>query len=89
MFSHFSASPTINDKIIGKPIEASIDPEVLHDIRGRLQVSSGVGIVERLYGRLLTEGGAPFDIAVHQSGREFVLEFEPSRGETGASLANL
>ena len=77
------------DEIIGKPIAAAIDPEVLHDVRGLLQMSAGIGIVERLYGRPLSEGGAPFDIAVHQSGREFVLELEPSRGETGASLARL
>jgi light-regulated signal transduction histidine kinase (bacteriophytochrome) len=77
------------DEIIGKPLGASIDPEVLHDIRGRLQMSAGIGIVERIYGRPLSVGGAPFDIAVHQSGREFVLEFELSLGETGASLASL
>jgi light-regulated signal transduction histidine kinase (bacteriophytochrome) len=61
----------------------------LHDIRSRLQISAGIGIVERIYGRPLSVGGAPFDIAVHQTGREFVLEFELSRGETGASLASL
>jgi light-regulated signal transduction histidine kinase (bacteriophytochrome) len=78
-----------HNEVVGAPVEASIDPEVLHDIRGRLQVSLGTGIVERLYGRPLSEGGAPFDIAVHQSGREFVLEFEPSHGETGVSLTSL
>jgi light-regulated signal transduction histidine kinase (bacteriophytochrome) len=72
------------DEIVGRPMEALIDAELLHDIRSRLQMSVGAGIVERLFGRRLRRDGPPFDAAVHQSGREFVLEFEPSRGETGA-----
>jgi light-regulated signal transduction histidine kinase (bacteriophytochrome)/CheY-like chemotaxis protein len=77
------------DKIVGRPLDAFIDDEQVHDIRSRLQISVGTGIVERLFGKRLRGDGPPFDIAVHQSGREFVLEFEPSCGEAGASLASL
>jgi light-regulated signal transduction histidine kinase (bacteriophytochrome) len=58
------------DEIVGSPVEAFIGAELLHDIRSRLQMSVGAGIVERLFGRRLRDDGPPFDAAVHQSGRE-------------------
>ena len=33
--------------------------------------------------------GSRFDVAIHQSGREVILEFEPSGGEPAAPLAIL
>lgn len=77
------------DEIIGRPVASLVSDEVLHDIRGRLQVAAGPGIVERLFGRRLTSGGPFFDIAIHQSGAEFVLEFEETAGETDAVIALL
>jgi len=78
-----------HDQVVGQPIEASIAPEVMHDIRGRLQMSAAAGVVERLFAKRLASDGPLFDIAVHQSGREFVLEFELSRGENSPNQASL
>jgi len=76
-------------QVVGQSAEACLSSALLHDIRTRLQVAGGMGIVERLYGRRLSPGEARFDIAIHQSGREVILEFEPSSGEPAAPLAVL
>lgn len=76
-------------QIIGQPLNAFLLPALVHDIRGRLQLAGGPGIVERLFGRQLTPDGALFDIAVHQSGREFILEFEPADSQAATTPAVL
>jgi light-regulated signal transduction histidine kinase (bacteriophytochrome) len=76
-------------QVVGQSAEACLSAALLHEIRSRLQVAGGMGIVERLYGQRLRAGGARFDIAVHQSGREVILEFEPSSREPTAPLAVL
>ncbi len=76
-------------QIVGQPAERCIHRDVLHDIRGRLQLASAPGVVERLFGQRLTPGGSRFDIAVHQSGVETIMEFEPSEKQEASALATL
>ena len=76
-------------ELIGQPVERCIHQGVLHDIRGRLQLAAAPGVVERLFGQELAPGGPRFDIAVHQSGLETVLEFEPSENSETPALATL
>lgn len=80
---------TTHADLVGQSAEACLSAELLHEIRSRLQVAGGMGIVERLYGQRLRPGEARFDISIHQSGREVVLEFEPSSDEPSAPLAVL
>ncbi len=77
------------DEILGAPVADLIAPETLHAVRGRLQMAYGVGVVERLFGAPLTEGGALFDIAVHVSGAEVLLEFEPAAVAENTNAAGL
>jgi light-regulated signal transduction histidine kinase (bacteriophytochrome)/ActR/RegA family two-component response regulator len=76
-------------EMLGQAVDRCIAVEVLHDIRGRLQMSGGPGVVERLFGQRLTPDGALFDVAIHQSGHETVLEFEPSVALPDTLSANL
>lgn len=78
-----------HQEVCGRPVETHLSQTLVHDIRSRLQVAGGAGIVERLFGQRLAPGGARFDIAVHQSGSEVILEFEPSGAEVTAPLAVL
>jgi hypothetical protein len=57
--------------------------------RGPLQLASAPGGVERLFGQQLTPGAAPFDVAVHQSGLETIMEFEPAEKQEASALATL
>jgi light-regulated signal transduction histidine kinase (bacteriophytochrome) len=47
---------------------------MLRSALGRL---GGKDAVERVFGLQLTDGGRPFDIAIHSSGTQTVIEFEP------------
>jgi light-regulated signal transduction histidine kinase (bacteriophytochrome)/CheY-like chemotaxis protein len=78
-----------HDEIIGRPIEGLLPAETLHDIRGRLQMAFGLEIVERLFGQKIGPGAALFDIAVHQSAHEVVLEFEPTTSGIASAAASL
>jgi light-regulated signal transduction histidine kinase (bacteriophytochrome) len=76
------------DQLVGQLAERCMDTDVLHDIRGRLQLASAPGVVERLFGQRLTPGGSRFDIAVHQSGVETIMEFEPSEKQEASALGH-
>src|SRR3978361_560577 len=77
------------EEIIGQPARNFLAADLLHDIRGRLQIAAGTGIVERLFGQRLVAGSARYDVAVHVSGGETVLEFEASTGDAIAPLSVL
>jgi light-regulated signal transduction histidine kinase (bacteriophytochrome) len=79
----------LSGEIIGQQANTVLAADLLHDIRGRLQIAAGTGIVERLFGHRLATGLPRYDIAVHVSGGETILEFEASTGETSAPLSVL
>ncbi|WP_375412413.1 HWE histidine kinase domain-containing protein [uncultured Bradyrhizobium sp.] len=76
-------------EVIGLPVHQVVAADLLHEIRGRLQTVAGTGIVERLFGQRLKPDGRLFDVAVHISGRETVLEFESAVGQRHAPLSVL
>ena len=76
-------------EIIGRPARDLLSADLIHDIRGRLQIASGTGIVERLLGQRLDAGSPRYDVAVHVSGGETVLEFEPATSDAVAPLSVL
>lgn len=63
--------------LIGLSATEFISQDALHDIRTRLQILGSANTVERMFEVDLTGDGRAFDIAVHNSGRSFVLEIEP------------
>ncbi|MFN3520873.1 MAG: HWE histidine kinase domain-containing protein [Phenylobacterium sp.] len=77
------------EEILGSPLAALIDADALHAVRGRLQMAYGAGVVERLFGLALTGGTDRYDVAVHVSGAEVILEFEPSLSDEHANAATL
>ena len=64
------------DAILGCPVTALLPKGVLHDIRGRLQLMVVSGVVEHLFGQRIAPDGPLFDVAVHRTGREILIEFE-------------
>ena len=57
----------ITGEIVGQPARNFLSADLLHDIRGRLQIAAGTGIVERLFGQRLVAGSPRYDVAVHVS----------------------
>ncbi|WP_260927069.1 HWE histidine kinase domain-containing protein [Novosphingobium sp. 9] len=66
--------------MVGVPAAGFLSPSALHDIRSRLQVLGHGGSVERLFEVDLRGDGRLFDLAIHASGRSFVVEIEPHEG---------
>ncbi|WP_183616227.1 HWE histidine kinase domain-containing protein [Novosphingobium fluoreni] len=64
--------------MIGRPATQFIAASALHDIRTRLQILGSADSVERMFGLDLMEDGRAFDVALHASGRSFILEIEES-----------
>lgn len=64
--------------MIGRPATDFISASALHDIRTRLQILGAAGSVERIFEIDLRDDGRCFDLALHASGRSFVLELELS-----------
>lgn len=69
------------DDLVGTPAYDCMGEQALHDIRSRMQMLGSADAVERLFDIDVMDDGRLFDVAVHRSGRSFVLEFEAS--ETG------
>ncbi|WP_404482280.1 HWE histidine kinase domain-containing protein [Novosphingobium sp. BL-52-GroH] len=63
--------------LVGLSATEFLSPSALHDIRTRLQILGSGGTVERIFEIDLVGDGRFFDVAVHPSGRSFVLEIEP------------
>jgi light-regulated signal transduction histidine kinase (bacteriophytochrome)/CheY-like chemotaxis protein len=64
--------------LIGLPIHHVFTEQAVHTVRGHLQSAIMADTVARAFGVVLTDGGPPFDVAVHISGDSVVIECEPS-----------
>ncbi|EIZ80655.1 response regulator receiver modulated GAF sensor protein [Novosphingobium sp. Rr 2-17] len=62
--------------LIGLHANEYLAEDALHDVRSRLQIVGSSGSVERVFGVDLLGDGRLFDVAVHASGRSYVLELE-------------
>ncbi|MDE1915678.1 MAG: GAF domain-containing protein [Sphingomonadales bacterium] len=71
------------EALFGRPLAEVVPASLVHDLRNRLAVLTSPDLVERLFGCTLTEGGEPFDIAIHLSGGQIVLEVEPGSTHHG------
>lgn len=67
--------------LLGLPLDAVLDREAIHTLRGHLQTLRGPDAVDRVFGLRLVPGGEPFDVALHRSGDTIVIEAEPSATE--------
>ncbi|MEO5598992.1 MAG: HWE histidine kinase domain-containing protein [Novosphingobium sp.] len=66
------------DHIIGQPSTVLFSPDAIHAMRNRLALLRGTDGIERLFRCALVDGGRPFDIALHMSGSNVIVEAEPS-----------
>jgi light-regulated signal transduction histidine kinase (bacteriophytochrome) len=69
--------------MVGSPLASVLPPKLVHDLRNRVAYLVTPASVERLFGCVLAEGGSPFDIAIHVSGGQIVIEAEPGSLDNG------
>jgi light-regulated signal transduction histidine kinase (bacteriophytochrome)/CheY-like chemotaxis protein len=70
---------------VGRPISSLLTPDALHTLRNKLATLRGPDIVERIFGIALTSSAARFDVAVHVSNGQIIIEGE--RFDDGKSSA--
>lgn len=68
---------------IGRTLAELLSEEAAHTIRNRIAMLSGEDAVERIFGCVLRPDLPAFDVALHVSGDQFVVECEPAVGEHG------
>lgn len=69
--------------LFGRPLEEIFGRECVHNLRNRAAMLRGPDAVERLFQCELVEGRGHFDVALHISGGQVVIEAEPASGEHG------
>jgi light-regulated signal transduction histidine kinase (bacteriophytochrome) len=70
----FDAEP---DELIGQPLIQLLVPAAIHGLRNRVAMLRGPDSVERIFGCTLIQGHEPYDVAIHMSGGQIVIEAEP------------
>ena len=70
------------DALRGRALADIFSPAAMQCIRDRLSAAHGADAVERIFSLNLRDGMPPFDLALHRSGRFFIIEGEPSETET-------
>lgn len=69
--------------LLGRPLDDILSPRTVHDLRNKTSVLRGADAVERLFDCPLIEGGPAYDLAIHVSSGQIVIEGEPASGEHG------
>jgi light-regulated signal transduction histidine kinase (bacteriophytochrome)/CheY-like chemotaxis protein len=68
---------------LGRSLDAVVSAEAAHALRNRLAMLTGPDAVERIFWCRLREDMPSFDIALHVSNDQIVIEAEPATGEHG------
>jgi light-regulated signal transduction histidine kinase (bacteriophytochrome)/CheY-like chemotaxis protein len=75
--------------VIGSDLSRVIGDEAVHAIRNKMVMVSNTETVERIFALPFRPAGRPFDVAVHLSSGNIVLEAEPSLSESDVSSGEL
>ena len=69
--------------LFGKPLQQVFSARAVHDLRNRAAMLRVSDAVERLFDCAIVDDGPAFDIALHFSNGQVVIEAEPASGEHG------
>ncbi len=68
---------------LGTPLSDVFPANVIHDLRNRVAMLRGVDPIERLFGCELCSGRPKFDVSLHLSGGQIIIEGQPESGHDG------
>jgi light-regulated signal transduction histidine kinase (bacteriophytochrome) len=75
------------EDLIGLPLADYVPAALIHDLRNKLSYLSEPDMVERLFGRQIGTSGQFYDVAIHVSGSQIVIEAEPGQPGAEASVS--
>ena len=64
--------------VVGRSLDTVISAEAIHTLRNRVAMLQGPDAVERIFHCTLIEGREPFDVALHASNGQIIIEGQPS-----------
>ncbi len=73
------------EDLIGSPLPDYVPAAFLHDLRNKISLLSEPDMVERIFGCEIVPSGQPYDVAVHFSGGQIIIEAEPGKPAGGDS----
>lgn len=71
------------EAVIGRPLKDLLPAAAVHALRNRVSMLRGPDSIERIFGCEMITGTEPFDVALHLSGGQIVIEAEPGTEEHG------
>jgi light-regulated signal transduction histidine kinase (bacteriophytochrome)/CheY-like chemotaxis protein len=71
------------DEMLGRSLGETFTPAAIHSLRNRLSMLRGPNAVERIFDCALVDGVAHFDVGLHMSGNQIILEAQPASDEHG------
>ncbi len=71
------------EALIGAPLPDYVPATFLHDLRNRISLLAEPDMVERLFACQIGTSGQPYDVAVHFSNGQIVIEAEPGSAAGG------
>ncbi len=77
------------DELLGLPLLALFTSDAVHAIRNRLTLLRGADTAERLFALALTENDRAYDVTLHLSDGQVVIEAEPVQTENGDSAGTI
>lgn len=69
--------------LVGVPLAEIFPASVIHDLRNRMTTLRGPNAVERLFHCPIVKGASEFDISLHMSFGQIIIEAQPSDGPAG------
>jgi light-regulated signal transduction histidine kinase (bacteriophytochrome)/CheY-like chemotaxis protein len=71
------------EELIGNPFPDYVPAAMLHDLRNKISYLTEPDMVERMFGCQIGTSGQPYDVAVHFSEGQIVIEAEPGTAAGG------
>lgn len=75
--------PGADSELIGRPLDEIFLPEAIHSVRNRLATLRGANAVDKVFDVKLTHDDSLFDVAIHTSSGQIVIEAQPSSSRHG------
>lgn len=73
----------MDESLIGRPLDEIFLPEAIHSLRNRLTTLRGPNAVDKVFDLKLSDRAGPFDVGIHLSCGQIVIEAQPAAGRHG------
>lgn len=77
------------EDLIGSSLANFVPAKLLHDLRNKVSYLSAPDMVERVFGCQIGTSGQPYDVAIHFSRGQIIVEAEPGTAHAGDTTGSV